>query len=161
MSLTLAKGSSVLGSLLLMCAWNLVPVAHATSCTTQSQMTAVEREAFSRTAEAVLSDVQSGNVQNIRGISVPAVAADFKGLSDSVAHLKPLVQAATITVDDLYALDATGNEPGVHARRLLLRVAGRGVEFSGSPAGHICGGNRSRNGCRTSTAGYDDLVEDG
>ena len=66
MSLTLAKGLDVLGILLLLCAWNLVPAAHATSCTTQSQMTPAEREAFSRTAVGILSDVQSGNVESIR-----------------------------------------------------------------------------------------------
>lgn len=112
MSLTLAKGLNVLGGLLLLCPWTLAPAAHATSCTTQSQMTPTEREAFSRTAVTVLSDVQSGNVESIREMAVPAVAADPQGLSDSVMHLRPLVQTATITVDDLYILDATGNQPG-------------------------------------------------
>jgi hypothetical protein len=112
MVFNLARGRNVLGALLLACAWNLVPAAYATSCATQSQMTPAERETFSRTAETILSDVQTGNVDNIRGISVPAVAADFKGMSDSVAHLRPLVQTATITVDNLYVLDATGNPHG-------------------------------------------------
>ena len=75
-------------------------------------MTPAEREAFSRTAVGILSDVQSGNVESIRTMAVPAVAADLQGLSNSVAHLKPLVQSATVTVDDLYILDATGNQPG-------------------------------------------------
>ena len=112
MSLTLARGLVSLGALLLMCALTLVPAAHGTSCITQSQMTPIEREEFSRTAVAVLSDVQNGNVENIREMAVPAVAANLKGMSDSVANLKPLIQTATITVDDLYALDATGNQPG-------------------------------------------------
>ena len=109
---TFVRSRNVWVALLLMCIWNLVPVAHATSCTTQAQMTPAQRDGFSRTAETILSDVQSGNVEGIRGMAMPAVASDFKGMSDSVAHLKPLVQTATITVDDLYVLDATGNPPG-------------------------------------------------
>ena len=107
-----ARGQNLGAALLVACVWNLVPAAHATSCTTQSQMTPAERDSFSRTAETVLSDVQSGNAENIREMAAPSVAADFKAMSDSVAHLKPLVQTATITVDDLYILDATGNPAG-------------------------------------------------
>ena len=106
------RGRNLVAASLLACAWNLAPAAHANSCTTQSQMTPTDRQAFSRTAETVLSDIQSGNAENIRAMAVPAVAADFKGMNDSVAHLKPLVQTATITVDDLYILDAAGNSPG-------------------------------------------------
>jgi len=107
-----ARGRNLVVAFFLACLWKFVPAAHATSCTTQSQMTPAERDSFSRTAEAVLADVQSGNAENIRAMAVPAVAADFKGMSDSVAHLKPLVQTATITIDSLYILDATGNPPG-------------------------------------------------
>lgn len=102
----------VIGILLLTGSWSAVPAACATSCTTQSQMTPAERDVFAQTARAILTDVQSGNLENIRELALPSVAADFNGLSDSMAHLRPIVETATITVDDLYLLNAEGNPPG-------------------------------------------------
>jgi hypothetical protein len=112
MFFTLARGGRVTWAFLLVCAVVLAQAAHATSCTTQSQMTQTQRDVFSRTADTILSDVQTGNVENIREMAAPAVAADFTGMSNSMAHLRPLVQSATITVDELYVLDATGNAAG-------------------------------------------------
>ncbi len=112
MLFTRAKSLELLQVSLLACAWTLAPAARGASCTTQSQMTSTEREAFSRTAIAVLTDIKSGNVENLRQMATPPVAADLKGMNDSVGHLRPLVEAATITVDDLYVLDASGNQPG-------------------------------------------------
>jgi len=43
--------------------------------------------------------------------TIPAVAADFSGIASSVEGLKPLVQKATVTVFDLYALDASTEAP--------------------------------------------------
>lgn len=85
----------------------LVPQARAASCNTASQMTPAERTAMSNTVRAMAANVQSGDVQALRGNTIPAVAADFSGIAASVDTLKPLVQHATITVDALYSLDAS------------------------------------------------------
>lgn len=87
----------------------LLPARNATaaSCQTGSQMTAAERDALSNVARGMAADVQSGNVQALQANTIPAVAADFSGIAASVTGLKPLVQHATITVDALYALDAS------------------------------------------------------
>lgn len=85
----------------------LLPRAYAASCLTASQMTAAQRDAMSSTARAMAANVQSGDAQALRANTIPAVAADFSGIAASVDGLKPLVQHATITVDALYALDAS------------------------------------------------------
>jgi hypothetical protein len=89
-----------------------IPFAHAASCTTQSQMTPAQRNTLAETARAALADVQSGNVQALRQITLPSVAADSNGMMNSVQHLLPLVRAASITVDELYLLDASKNPAG-------------------------------------------------
>jgi hypothetical protein len=86
--------------------------ANADSCKTQSQMTAAQRDALSSAARTIVGEVQGGNADALRANTIPAVAADFDGIAGSVATLKPLVQQATITVDNLYALDASTESGG-------------------------------------------------
>jgi hypothetical protein len=86
--------------------------ARAASCKTQSQMTAAQRDALSSAARTMVGEVQSGDAQALRANTIPAVAADFSGIAGSVDSLKPLVQRAAITVDSLYALDASTESVG-------------------------------------------------
>ncbi len=86
--------------------------AIAASCKTQSQMTTAQREGIANAARAMLSQVQSGDVQGLRASTLPAVAADFSGIENSVQTLKPVVQSAAITIDSLFALDASTETPG-------------------------------------------------
>src|SRR5581483_3836524 len=88
--------------------------AFAASCTTQSQMTAIQRDSLVSGAKEMLAQMQSGNVQALQANTLPAVAADFSGIAGSVQNLKPLIQNATLTVDNLFLLDAstqTANAP--------------------------------------------------
>jgi len=107
-----AKRLFVLPMLVLACAFAAAPDAHAASCVTQSQMTALQREALAGAARTMLTQVQSGNVQALQANTIPAVAADFSGIRSSVEYLKPLVQNATVTVDEVYILDASGDPAG-------------------------------------------------
>ena len=90
----------------------LLPKAHAATCVTQSQMTQMERETLSNTVQTLVGEVQSGDVQALRAHTIPEVAADFSGIAASADSLKPLTQHATITVDDLYVLDASSEPAG-------------------------------------------------
>lgn len=83
--------------------------AAATSCTTQAQMTAAQRDALANSARALLTNMQSGNLQYLQQNAMPALAANFNGIASSIEHLRPLIQTATITVDNLYLLDASDN----------------------------------------------------
>ncbi len=93
----------------------LLPQANAASCKTQSQLTAAQRDAVSSTARTIVGDVQSGNIDALRAGTIPAVAADFGGIAASANSLKPLLQHAAITVNDLYVLDSS-SEPAGAAR---------------------------------------------
>ncbi len=73
-------------------------------------MTAAQRDAVSSTARLMVGAVQSGDVQTLRTNTIPAVAADFGGIAASADSLKPLVLHATITIDQIYGLDAS-SEP--------------------------------------------------
>lgn len=86
--------------------------AKAATCQTQSQMTASERTAIANFARQVAGDVQSGNVQAMRADTIPAVAANFNGIAASAGNLTPSLQHATVTVDNLYLLDASGEPAG-------------------------------------------------
>jgi len=98
--------------LLLTLAITMLPLAaRAASCKTQSQMTAAQRDALSIAARTMVGEMQIGDAQALRTNTIPTVAADFSGIASSVASLKPLIQQAVITVDSLYALDAS-TEPG-------------------------------------------------
>jgi len=90
----------------------LPPAAKAATCRTQSQMTATERDALSNAARTMMQEVQRGDVQGLQANTIPAVAADFSGIAESVNNLKPTIQQATITIDSLYALDASTETPG-------------------------------------------------
>ena len=93
---------------LLACAAPCLPAAHAASCTTQSQMTPVLRDSLVNAAHSILADVQAAGLDNLRANTLPAVAANFNGVVRSVDYLKPLIQFAAITVDEVYVLDASG-----------------------------------------------------
>jgi len=91
---------------------SMQPDAFAASCTTQAQMTALQRESLVNSARAMASQVQIGNMQGLRTNTIPSVAADFSGIMDSANRLKPLVEHATITVDTLYILDSSADAAG-------------------------------------------------
>lgn len=84
-----------------------LPVAHAATCTSESQMQVSQRDALANAVRGIAAEVQQGNVQALQAQTIPAVASNFSGIAATINRLKPLLQSATITVDDLYALDAS------------------------------------------------------
>jgi len=81
-------------------------IARAASCKTQSQMTAAQRDDLSNAVHTIAAEVQSGDMAALRAVTIPAVT-DFSGIAGSVDSLKPLLRNAFITVNNLYALDAS------------------------------------------------------
>ncbi|HTW60475.1 MAG TPA: hypothetical protein VMD55_01635 [Terracidiphilus sp.] len=99
--------------LLLACATAVSGIdAHAAACTTQAQMSATDRSSLEGSARTVLAQVESGDEAGLQANTIPAVAADFSGIRNSVEYLRPLVERATITVDSLYLLDASDDQAG-------------------------------------------------
>ncbi len=112
MLLKFSAGRFAICFLILACVGFSNPHARAASCTTQSQMTPAQRDSSSAMARNVLTQVQSGNVQALQQLTLPSVAANFSGLMNSVQHLQPLVRSASITIENLYLLDAMDTPPG-------------------------------------------------
>lgn len=113
----------------------LLPRAQAVSCTTQAQMSDAQRSTITTAARFLISQVQSGNIGAIRTNTLPAVAADFNGIQQSVQYLAPLVQPAAITVDDLYLLDASTNTPNAPQTDFFCGSPVVGFDFNGLPPG--------------------------
>jgi hypothetical protein len=93
-----------------------IPGAYGASCTTASEMTAAQRDIFSSVARTIVSQVQSGDVQGLRANTIPAVAADFSGIASSAEAMRPLLQKATITVNNLYAFDSSHEQASQNAQ---------------------------------------------
>jgi hypothetical protein len=109
---------------------------NAASCKTQSQMTLTERDAISNAARGMIGNVQSGDVQALRAKTISAVAAEFNGIADSVSMLAPIVQLATITVDNLYELDASAEPPGVASTAFYCGTPLVVLNFTNLPTGN-------------------------
>jgi len=124
-----------LPAILALGAFMLPGAASAASCKTQSQMTAAQRDALSSTARSMMAEVQHDDTQGLRANTIPAVASDFSGIAASVDTLKPVVQLATITVDSLYLLDATGEAPGTAQTQFFCGTPLVVLTFNGLPPG--------------------------
>ncbi|HEY1985629.1 MAG TPA: hypothetical protein VGG85_09475 [Terracidiphilus sp.] len=124
--------------LLLVCAGSvasLVPNAKAASCKTESQMTAPERDALMSAAKNLIGDVQSGNVQALQTSTIPAVAADFSGIANTAQTLKPMVERATVTIYNLYSLDASTEAAGAARTDFYCGTPVVVLNFNGLPPG--------------------------
>jgi len=131
----LAHGERFRRLFFLACVGLLAPTAYAASCTTQSQMTPSQREILTGTARTVLSYVQRGAAQDIRAVTLPAAAADFSGISASVARLQPLLQSAAITVEEIYILEADSNSQGAQRTDFYCGSPVVVLSLSGLPPG--------------------------
>jgi hypothetical protein len=112
MVIRFAKAASAMGFLILICSGMQTTRAHAASCTTQSQMTPVQRDELANAARSILSQIQADNTDVLRNDVTPALAANFDGIVNSVGHLQPVVQPAAITVDELYLLEPSSDSAG-------------------------------------------------
>jgi hypothetical protein len=109
--------------------------ADAASCMTQSQMTAQQRDNLANQARAMIATVQSGDVAGLRAKTLPAIASDFDGIAASVTSLKPMVQNATITISNVYSLDASQDPAGAERTQFFCGSPIVVLTFNGIPPG--------------------------
>jgi hypothetical protein len=69
-------------------------------------MTAAQRAALEQAALMLARNVQTGNLPALQAQTLPAVAATFSGIANSVQAVQPFLQRATLTADSLYLLNA-------------------------------------------------------
>lgn len=123
--------------LLVLCLGMFGVPAFATSCLTQAQMAPVDRVTMENAARHLMTQVQAGNVNAVQANTLPAVASDFNGIASSIQALAPMIQSATITVDALYDLDASTDQPGAQQTDFYCGSSPVVVlNFNGLPPGH-------------------------
>jgi hypothetical protein len=111
------------------------PSAWSANCTTQAQMAASDRNAIVDASRSMMLQVQNGDVRGLKANTLPAVAADFNGIASSVQGLQPLVQAAFITVDAVYDLDASRDPAGAANTQFYCGSPVVVINFNGLPPG--------------------------
>jgi hypothetical protein len=82
-------------------------VARAETCITQSAMTATERDALATAARSLAAKVQAGDAAGLRAATVAEYAKDFGGIGNVVASTAPKLKGGTLTVEQVYVLDAS------------------------------------------------------
>ena len=82
-------------------------VALAETCITQSAMTATERDALAAAARNLAAKVQAGDTSGLRAATVAEYAKDFGGIGNVVASTAPKLKGGTLTVEQVYVLDAS------------------------------------------------------
>jgi hypothetical protein len=112
------------------------PSALAASCKTESQLTAAERAGLVSATHSITAAVQSGNVNALQADTIPAVASDFGGIASSVQELAPMVQKATITINNVYALDASTEPAGAPTTDFYCGTPVVILHFNGLPPGN-------------------------
>lgn len=133
---SIVRSRSILFLWALVCCSLTLPLrARAASCLTQAQMTDAQRTALVDAARMMMTEVQGGNLGAIRANTLPAIAADFNGIQRSVQYLEPIVQQASITVDNLYLLDASTDPPNQPQTDFYCGSPVVGFDFNGIPPG--------------------------
>jgi hypothetical protein len=82
-------------------------VASAEVCTTQSQMTAADRDALAAAGRDLATKVQAGDVKGLQAATVAEYAKDFSGIGDVVGPTAAKLKGGTIAVEQVYLLDGS------------------------------------------------------
>jgi hypothetical protein len=77
------------------------------TCTTQSAMTAADRGAIAEAARSLGGMVKANDAAGLRSSSVAEVVKDFSGLQYLLGTTAPKLAGATLSVDQVYLLDAS------------------------------------------------------
>jgi hypothetical protein len=81
--------------------------ARAEVCTTQSALTATDRDALATAGRGLAAKVQAGDVNGLRGTTVAEYAKDFGGIGDVVGGVAPKLKGGALIVEQVYVLDGT------------------------------------------------------
>ena len=82
-------------------------VASAEVCTTQSQMTATDRDALVAIARGLAAKVQANDVAGLQAATAAEYAKDFSGIGTVVGSTSAKVKGGTPIVEQVYLLDGT------------------------------------------------------
>ena len=82
-------------------------MASAETCTTQSQMTATDRDALVTAARGLAEKVQANDVSGLQAATAAEYAKDFSGIGPVVGSTSAKVKDGTPIVEQVYLLDGT------------------------------------------------------
>lgn len=82
-------------------------MASAETCTTQSQMTAADRDAVAAAARGLAEKVQANDVSGLQAATAAEYAKDFSGIGPVVGSTSAKVKGGTPVVEQIYLLDGT------------------------------------------------------
>ncbi len=82
-------------------------MASAETCTTQSQMTAADRDALAAVAHGLADKVQANDVSGLQAATAAEYAKDFSGIGPVVGNTSAKVKGGTPIVEQVYLLDGT------------------------------------------------------
>ena len=90
----------------------MLPAARAAeTCTTQSQMQTVDRDALKAAATALADKIKANDQAGVRALTIAQFQNDFGGMGGVIAAASPRLAGATPEVDQLYILDAPSSDP--------------------------------------------------
>ena len=96
-------------------AWGLLAVvglcgkesAWGVTCVSQAQMTAAQRSELEQAARNLGLLIQKGDVGAVKATTLPKVASQFDGIASGIQGASPLMQGATLTIEQLFLMDAS------------------------------------------------------
>ena len=102
------KGLGGIGSGLCWCALLSAPLAaHATTCTTQGEMNAQDRDTLASAGQQLGNAVIQQDFNSLQGTLLPAVAQQWEGIRGVIEQGAPYAKGGQVQLNALYLLDAT------------------------------------------------------
>ena len=95
-----ARGRDVLGG-------TVLAAVTAETCTTQSAMQAGDRIGLAQAAQELAGKMQSSDAAGLQTQTIPELVKDFSGIRGAVQELAQHLKGDTLSVDQVYLLDAT------------------------------------------------------
>lgn len=103
-------------------------------------MTAAQRNVYAQASRTLATEILAGNSAAVRANTVAAVASQFGPIAGSIEQVSPLIQKATLTIDDLYNLNAQDLKAGSSQAQFFCAVPNSTllvtVTIPGLPAGN-------------------------
>ena len=85
----------------------------AETCTTQSQMQPVERDALAAAARSLAEKMLAGDAAGVKALTIAEFQKDFSGMAGAVQGTAPRLKGATPEVEQIYVLDSSSDaKPG-------------------------------------------------
>ena len=82
-------------------------VARGETCTTQSAMTATDRDGLVSAARGLAEKIQAGDAEGVRALTVVEYAKDFSAIQSAVGSTSARVKGGTLVVEQVYLLDGS------------------------------------------------------